>query len=181
VLEIIEVRGKFITLAGSLMSLYPEQREKADAALFAKTGKHWNELDPQGFYDTAVFNVFLDAYCDSSITGEGALITLGKKYFPTIKKLGGIPKDIDNELDLIIFSTHSFADDHKGPGIRPIKVIKAEEGNVILDIPDCGYDCRLGEGVYLGILGMYGIDNGTVEQVKCIKQGNPACEFYISW
>jgi hypothetical protein len=181
VLAMTEVRGKFITLAGSLMSLYPEQREIADKALYAKTGKHWNELDPEGFYEVAVYQVFLDAYCEASVTGEGALLTLGKNYFPTINKLGGIPEDIDNALDLIIFSTRSFADDHRGPGIRPIKVITADKGDVILDIPDCGYDCRLGEGVYLGILGMYGIDSGSVEQTKCIKQGSPSCEFHISW
>ncbi|RJP34689.1 MAG: hypothetical protein C4536_02510 [Actinobacteria bacterium] len=177
----IEVKGKFITLAGSLMSLYPEQRDKADAVLFRRTGKHWNELDPDSFYDTDVYKVFLDAYCEGSITGEKALITLGLNYFPTIKKLGGIPDGIKDELDLIIFSTRSFADDHKGPGIRPIRVIKAEDGDVVLDIPDCGYDCRLGEGVYLGILGMYGIDGGRVEQERCIRKGSSTCEFHITW
>ena len=176
----IEVKGKFITLAGSLMSLYPEQREKADAVLFRRTGKHWNELEPEGFYDTEIYKAFLDAYCGSSVTGEKALITLGMNYFPTIKKLGGIPDDIEDELDLIIFSTRSFAEDHKGPGIRAIKVIKADEGDVILDIPDCGYDCRLGEGVYTGILGMYGKD-GIVNQEKCIKNGSPSCVFHITW
>jgi hypothetical protein len=177
----MEVRGKFITLAGSLMSLYPEQREKADAALVTRTGKHWNELDPQGFYDTEIYKIFLDAYCEGSVTGEKALLTLGKNYFPTIQKLGGIPEDIDNPLDMIIFSTRSFADDHKGPGIRPIRVLKADEGDVVLEIPDCGYDCRLGEGVYLGILSMYGIENASVEQEKCLRKGNTTCQFHISW
>jgi len=177
----IEVKGKFITLAGSLMSLYPEQREKADAVLFRRTGKHWNELDPDGFYDTGIYKSFLDAYCEGSITGEKALITLGRNYFPTIKKLGGIPDNINDELDMIVFSTRSFAEDHKGSGIRPIKVMKARKGDVVLDIPDCGYDCRLGEGVYLGILSIYGIDNGLVVQERCIKKGNPTCEFHISW
>lgn len=81
---------------------------------------------------------------------------------------------------MIIFSTRSFADDHKGPGIKPIRVIKAVEGEVILDIPKCGYDCRLGEGLYQGILGMYGINTGKVEQHKCVLKGDPSCEFHIT-
>jgi hypothetical protein len=177
----IEVKGKFITLAGSLMSLYPQKREKADAVLFGRTGKHWNDLDPEGYYNTDIYKAFLDAYCEGSVTGEKALLTLGRNYFPTIKKLGGIPDDIKDELELIIFSTRSFAEDHRGPGIRPIRVIEATGGDVVLDIPDCGYDCRLGEGVYLGILSMYGIENGMVVQEKCIKRGDPSCEFHISW
>jgi hypothetical protein len=177
----IETKGKFLTLAGSLMSLYPEQREKADAILFSRTGKHWNELEPDGWYDTDIYQVFLDTYCRSSVSGDRAVFTLGKNYFPTIKKLGGVPDDINNALDLIIFSTGSFADDHRGPGIRPIKVIKAVEGDVVLDIPDCGYDCRLGEGVYLGILEMFDIKDGKVEQVKCVKNGDLSCEFHITW
>lgn len=78
----IEMRGKFITLAGSLMSLYPAQREKADAVLFTRAGKHWYELDPQGWYDTDVYQVFIDTYCESSVTGEKAIYTLGQNYFP---------------------------------------------------------------------------------------------------
>jgi len=177
----IETRGKFFTLAGSLMSLYPAQRDKADAVLFNRTGKHWHELDPDGWYDTDIYQVFIDTYCESSVTGERAIYTLGQNYFPTIKKLGGLPDDVDNALDMVIFSTQSFADDHKGPGIRPIRIIKAVDADVILDIPDCGYDCRLGEGVYQGILGMYGIKDGEVEQVKCVKKGDSSCEFHITW
>ena len=176
-----EIKGKFVTLAGSLMSLYPDARAKADEILFRRTGKHWDELEPEGWYDTDIYKVFLDTYCGSSITGEKALITLGKNYFPTIEKLGGIPSDIGNAMDMIIHSTRSFASDHRGPSIRPIKVVKAEEGDVVLDIPDCGYDCRLGEGVYLGILGMYGIGGGRVYQTRCIRNGDPSCEFHINW
>ncbi len=43
-----EVRGKFITLAGHLMSLFKEGLKSADDELYRKTGKHYNELDPEG-------------------------------------------------------------------------------------------------------------------------------------
>ena len=176
-----EVRGKFISLAGSLMSLYPEQRDKADAVLVERTGKHWNELDPMDWYEADEYKVFLDAYCEGSVTGEKALITLGKNIFPRKEKLGELPDDIESALDLIVYSTKSFTDDHRGAGIRPVNIIKASEGEVILGVPDHGYDCRVDEGVYLGILDMFDIEGGKVEQTRCKKRGDPSCEFHITW
>ncbi len=176
-----QVRGKFIRLAGGLMSLYPEQREKADDFLAGSTGKHWDELDPSEWFEADIYGVFLDTYCESSVTGEKALITLGRNIFPTKKKLGELPDDIDSALDLLVYSTKSFTDDHRGPGIRPVRIIKASDGEAMFDIPDHGYDCRVDEGVYLGILGMFGIEDGAVEQEKCKKRGDPSCRFRITW
>ncbi len=176
-----EVRGKFIKLVGALMSLYPAQREKADAVLLERTGKHWDELQPTDWYEADIYRVFLDTYCESSVTGQKALLTLGKNIFPTKKKLGELPDDIGSAIDLLIYSTKSFTDDHRGPGIRPVKIIKANERNVILDIPDHGYDCMVDEGVYLGILGMFDIESGQVEQTRCKKKGDSSCKFHITW
>ena len=76
-----EVRGKYITLAGSLMSLYPKQRTEANAVLFGETGKHYNELDTEGWYDTKWIKLFLDKYVEASLGGDNALITFGcRKY-----------------------------------------------------------------------------------------------------
>lgn len=47
------------------MSLYHQQREKADAVLFEKTGKHWNELEATEWYDANKYRLFLDTYCES--------------------------------------------------------------------------------------------------------------------
>jgi len=41
----IEIKGKFITLAASLMSIYKDSLEKVNKQLFEETGKHWDELD----------------------------------------------------------------------------------------------------------------------------------------
>ena len=38
-------KGKFINFVGGLMGLYKEQRDKADKALFAKSGKHFGEFE----------------------------------------------------------------------------------------------------------------------------------------
>jgi hypothetical protein len=180
-LEMQEVRGKFIRLAGSLMGPYPTQREKADAVLVRRTGKHWDELDPTEWFDADIYKVFLDTYCESSVTGQKALITLGRNVFPTKKKLGELPDHIRTALDLLIYSTMSFTDDHRGAGIRPVEVIEASEGEVVFDVPDHGYDCMVDEGVYIGIMEMFDIEGGKVEQRKCKKKGDPSCEFHITW
>ncbi len=57
-----EVKGRFITLTGTLMSPYPRQLDQANTLLMAKCGKLWNELDPDGWYDTSSWAVFMDAY-----------------------------------------------------------------------------------------------------------------------
>jgi hypothetical protein len=176
-----EIRGKFIRLAGSLMTLYPEQRDKADAFLYAATGKHWDNLEPDQWYDAEIYKVFLENYCSGSITGQKALLTLGRKIFPTKKKLGELPPDIKTPLEMLIYSTRSFTEDHGGDGIRPVRIIRAEERDVILDIPDHGYDCMVDEGVYIGILEMFGIEDRHIEQIKCKKKGDVSCRFRITW
>ena len=49
-------------------------------------------------------------------------------------------------MDLLIYSTKSFTDDRRGAGIRLVRIVKASEGEVILDIPDHG---RVDEGVIM--------------------------------
>ena len=50
-----------------------------------------------------------------------------------------------------------------------------------MEAPAPGYDCRLYEGVYLGILEMIGIRSGKVTQEKCQRKGDHTCEFHIKW
>ena len=173
-----QVKGKFIALTGTLMNLYKEDQQKANELLFKKTGKYFNELDPEGFYDTSIFDAFMHKYAEASITGEKALFTLGRQVFPLIKKTQGLPPDTDSALKLIVFSAKQFVHDHKG--LPPIKIITAKEGNVILRIPDTAYDCIMIEGVYMGILRMFGV-TGQVKQNNCVKKGGKFCELAISW
>jgi len=174
-----QVKGKFITIAGTLMSLYKEHRQKADHLLFKKTGKHYDELEPEGFYDVTLFDEFMHKYAEASITGKKALLTLGRQVFPLIKNTQGLPPNTDSALTLIRFSAKQFVHDHQG--LPPIKIIRATEGNVILHLPNIGYDCFMVEGVYLGILEMFGLKTGQIEHSKCVKKGDRICEFAITW
>ena len=81
-----KLKGKFITLAGSMMSLYKKEQTSADQTLYAITKQHWNELDPEGWYDTSTFNMFLEAYAKTSVAGVQSIVTLGKNIYPTVKR-----------------------------------------------------------------------------------------------
>ena len=171
-----EVKGKFITLAGSLMLMYPEALKFCDNILFKKTGKHWNELDQEGWYDTKIFGGFMNNYAKASPAGEGAIVTLGRNVYPTIRK-AGLPPEIKNALDLIIFEAQGFELNHRGNDVKPRKFIKKEDKHIIVQAPAPGYSQKLYEGVFLGILEMYGITTGKV----VMRKGAPEFEYEITW
>ena len=172
-----EMKGKFITLAGVLMSAYQQALESADKELVAMTGKTHKELDPEGWYDTKIFELFMAKYAEGSPTGEGALVTLGRMVYPTIKRTAGIPEKMTTPLQLILWEAEGFALNHRGNDVTPRKFIKKEEGCVIVQAPAPGYNQKLFEGVYLGILEMYGIKNGRVSMTR----GAPEFEYEIVW
>lgn len=172
-----DVKGKFITLAASLMSLYPKSREKADQELFQKTGNHWNELDPEGWYNTKLFNSFMEKYAEGSVTGEKAIVTLGRNVYPLIKRTAGLPPEIKTPLDLLLYEATGFSLNHRGRDVRPRRFIKKEEGHVIVRAPAPGYNQKLFDGVYLGILEMFGVRKGKVKMTK----GSPFFEYDIKW
>ncbi|MBN1591303.1 MAG: hypothetical protein JW888_17455 [Pirellulales bacterium] len=176
-----EVRGKFINLAGGLMSLYPEYLAVADRSLFLRIGKHWNELEPEGWYDTSLFELLMQAYAKASPTGEKALITLGRKVYPTIKKTVGLPDRLKTPLDFIKYEAEGFLANHRGPGVRPRRFIKVVDREVIVEAPAPGYSEKLYLGVFQGLLEMCGVKTGCVVQTKSREQGDSTAEFRITW
>ncbi|KUO78785.1 MAG: hypothetical protein APF81_26385 [Desulfosporosinus sp. BRH_c37] len=169
-----EVKGKFITLAGSLMAFYETQLKRADEELFKGTGKHWDKLDPEGWFNAKHFNSFMQSYAEGSPTKDMAIVTLGKKVYPTIKASGGIPPNLKTPLELIKFEAEGFLANHRGTDVKPRKFLLIEDKHVILKTSAPGYNLKLNEGVYLGILEMCGIRTGKVVQQK-------ADEFDIRW
>ncbi len=173
-----EVKGKFITLTGSFMSiLHKKPLKKADDELYQATGKRYNELDPEGWYDTKFFNLFMEEYSKGSLLGEEAIVMLGRKVYPTIKRSVGLPPEIKTPLDLVIFEAEGFELNHRGPDVKPRKFIKKEDKHVIVQAPAPGYNQKLYEGVFLGILEMFGIKSGKVVMTK----GEPEFEYEITW
>ncbi len=176
-----EIKGKFITLTASLMSMYKDALNSADQQLFEDTGKHWNELDPEGWYDTRHYRNFISAYAAASPAKENALVTLGKLVYPTIKKTVGFPKGLNTPIDFLEFESQGYQDSLRGPGIRPRKFVKKQDGHVIIQTKMPEQDCKILEGVYMGIMKLAGVTRGKIYQEKCIKQGDDCCEYHILW
>jgi hypothetical protein len=176
-----EVKGRFITLTGTLMALCPKQLDQADTMLVAKCGKHWDELDPEAWYDTRACGVFMDAYAKASVAGERALVALGRNIYPTIKKVRGLPPALQTPLELIKYEAEGFLADHRGADVKPRNFIKAVDHDVVVEAPAPGYNSRLYEGVFLGILEISGITTGQVEQTRSQEKGDVTSEFHIMW
>jgi hypothetical protein len=176
-----QIKGKFITLTAGLMSLYKDRLKEADAYLFSKTGKHWDELDPEGWYELEIYNRFLAIYSEASFAGERAMVTLGKSIYPAIKKRGGMPADLKTPISYIDFEARGFITNLRGPDIKPRKFVQKEEGSVIVQMDGRVRNCLVSEGVYQSILEMSGANDGHVEHKKCVKRGDETCEFHITW
>jgi hypothetical protein len=149
--------------------------------LVVKCGKHWNELDPEGWYDTISWGVFMDAYATASVSGDRALVTLGRNIYPAIKQAGGLPQALKTPLDLIKYEAQGFLTDHRGADVQPRKFIRAVDHDVVVEAPAPGYNSRLNEGVFLGILEICGVTTGKVEQTKSQEKGDATSEFHIMW
>lgn len=176
-----QVKGKFITLTGQLMSLYPDYLNLADSVIFSKLNKHWNQLDPEGWYDTSLFNLFMNTYAKASPCSDSAIVNVGKHVYPLIKRTAGLPSNLLTPLDYIKYEADGFLANHKGGDVVPRRIIKAVDRDVIIEACAPGYNSILYVGVYLGILTMCGIKTGKVEQTKSQEKGDKVSEFHITW
>lgn len=175
-----EIRGNIIQITGKLMAAHADARDKADEELFTAYGKHWDEIGVDDWVDTKMWNVFMTVYANSSVAKEEALILVGEQVYPTIKAAGQIPPEIDTPLKMLKFEGEGFKLYHRGEGVTPRKFLKEEEGEVIVEAPSPGYDCKVIEGVFRGILKIFDKE-GTVEQTKCVKKGDSTCVYEIKW
>ncbi|MEM7184651.1 MAG: hypothetical protein AAF518_27395 [Spirochaetota bacterium] len=178
-----EVKGKFITLSCSLLETKPKAKEAALAEVKARTGKEFNELEPEGWYDASVMQaVFQSIEANSStLLAKAAIKLIGEKVYPTIEQTVGLPQDFKTPLDFLKFEAEGFKQNHRGSDVIQRTIIKAEEGSVVINAPSPGYSCILIEGVFSGILKMAGINTGKVIQTKCVKEGHDTCEYHITW
>lgn len=177
----VEVKGKFISLAASFIKIYPKFYEKSDQLVFAKTGLLQDKLDPEGWYDIALYTHVMDCYVAASITKERALVTLGKAIYPTIQRTVGFPPGLETPMDFIEFEAKAYLENLRGPGIRPRKIIKLSDRYAIIRLRMDEQPCKVGEGVYHGMLDMTGHPNGTIEHRRCIKNGDLECEYHVKW
>ena len=138
-----QVKGRFITMVGMLMVVYKDARKEVDDLMFAKIGKHFNMLDPEGWYDTKWTQTFLDAYIKASPSKELAIVTFGRQIYPALKKANLLPPHLKTPLDYIKHEAETFISVHKGTDVIPRKFIKAVNKEIIVEAPTPGYNLKL--------------------------------------
>ncbi|MCP5500906.1 MAG: hypothetical protein H7A25_13445 [Leptospiraceae bacterium] len=173
-----EVKGKFITLACSILDTDKELKEKALWEVKKYTGLKYTELESEGWYDTKVFQaVFsvIEKKMDLALA-RATIKRIGLQVYPTIKNTVGLPEHLKKPLDYIKYEAEGFLDNHRGKDIQPRKILHAEDKNVVIIANSPGYSPVLIEGVFLGILTMCGV-HGRVS----MKTEGGDCIYYISW
>ena len=178
-----EVKGKFITLACDLIKSKPKAREAAIAAVSVMTGRDPYELEPEGFYDTKVFDAVFRAVEEHTegIHGWASIKVIGQLVYPTIEATVGLPDHLKTPADFVKFEAEGFLDNHRGSDVIPRKFLKVEENDIIVEAPSPGYNCILIEGVFDGILQMCRVKDGSVKQTQCVRRGDPTCVYHITW
>jgi hypothetical protein len=178
-----KLKGKFITLACSFLELNPEAKKEALDSIKRLTGVEWKQLTPEEWYDTSVietvFQVIEKHYGD--LMGWSAIKVIGRRIYPTIAKTVGFPVSLKTPLDWLRWEGKSFLDDHQGKDVVPRKFLTTDPEHVVVEAISPGYTCILIEGVYEGILEMCGIKQYKVIQTRCVKKGDPVCEYDITW
>lgn len=178
-----EILGKYITMACALLETKPQAKEAALQNVKKLTGKEYNELEPEGWYEAKIAESIYQAIRENttSIIADASIKLIGQKIFPTIEKTVGFPDHLNTPLDFVKYEAETFKKDHRGSDVKQRNIIESQDGKVIIEATPPGYDCMITEGVYMGILNMCGVKNKQVTQTKCIKKGDPGCEFLIKW
>jgi hypothetical protein len=167
-----KVKGKFIKMTGMLM--LKSEVALADEYLISEIGCGHKEIKEEDWYETKLMDKFFKICAENSIHKDEIYITIGKKVYPTIKMSVGLPPHLTTPLDYIKFEAEGFLMNHLGEDVSPRKFISAKEGEVVVEAKAPGYNSKLYEGVWLGILEMIGIRSG-----KVVNDGNDV--FTISW
>lgn len=178
-----EVKGKFITVACSLLSLSQEAKSEALKTIRDLTGVEWDNLTPEGWYDASVLQAVISStekHC-GTVTGQAIIKVMGKQIYPTIARTDGFPSTLETPLDWLKSEGQTFANDHRGSDVVPRKFLVTEPGHVVVEAVPAGYDCILTEGVFEGILDMCHVKPYQVIQKRCVKKGDTVCEYDITW
>ena len=124
-----------------------------------------DSIDPEDYYDITIWDHFLKLYANSHEDPKQAMIDLGKRIYPTIKRTTGFPENLVTPLDFVKFEADGYMATHRGENVIPREIKDEQENEITMYAPAPGYDERLYIGVWLGILEMIGINNGNVEEL----------------
>jgi len=163
----VEIQGKFITLAGMLLADKPEVLATINEFIEEETGCTHLELDPNDYYDIEIWIKLLQHYRNSFDDHDQSLVDLGKRFYPTMKRTG----DIDiinskNPLDYLRDEINKSDEMIKGAnGALQKKIIEENDNEVIMLAPSINTGSFLHIGVWLGLFEMLDIKTGGVEDL----------------
>ena len=179
-----EVKGKFITLACTLLETKPEAKQAALDAVTEMTGRNYDQLDPEGWYDTMVFDAVFRAIEEHSspALAWAAIRLIGAGVYPLIERTAGLPTHLKTPLDFIKYEAEGFELNHRGDGVQPRKFVKADTG-----------DTRESPGIYVTrqllreraevvVSDPQALDNAKIDladvadQVEFVRDPYEACE-----
>jgi hypothetical protein len=161
----VEIKGKYITLAGMLISDNHDLLNKANDYLQTQTGYlHW-ELPSEEFFDIVHLNEFLKLYSSVYTNPGEALKYFGKRIIPTIKRTTGIPSDIKSVLDYLNFEASDFINNYRGEDVIPRRITTQHEGEFTVYSPSPGYEPVITTGIYLGIFEMTNIKTARIKEL----------------
>lgn len=168
-----KVKGKFIKLTGNLM--LAAEIQEANKYLVNELGLTHLQLKDEEWYDTKIFDRFMSICAENSLAKDGIYLMIGKRVYPVIQRTVGLPPHLKTPLDFVLFEAEGFLLNHQGEDVVPRKIMKSEEGEVVIEAKAPGYNSKLYEGVFLGILEMC----GKKETAKVENLGDDV--FKITW
>jgi len=138
---------------------------RANKYLVETVGVEHKDIEDEAWYECEVFNRFKDIAIENSISGQRLYYLIGTRVYPTIKESAGMPPHLVTPLDFIKFEAEGYLLNHLGDEIKPREIIKAIDGEVLMEASTPGYNPDFMRGVYAGILKMCGVENFNVEYV----------------
>lgn len=169
-------------MCGELMEiLYPKALETINSTLIRYTGKAWNKLDPNEFYDIRLFSECLQSYSSATKMGTKAISVFGRHFYPTIQSTYGIPPQIKTITDHLKYESEMFIKTHQGVNVEPRKITAKSEKEIQVLTKSVGYDPILFQGVFIGVFQTIGIRSVVVTHTKRQVSYNDYNEFKITW
>lgn len=175
-----ELRGKFISVVCKLLETKPEVKAAVLDYVLKQTGKPCDQIDSEGWYPVEVFAGACRVVEEKTtpILARAALKAMGTKIYPAIKATVGLPPHLKTPSDFLRFEAEGYLVSYRGPSVHPREVIKDEPNAYSLqaDMPQ-GVPIPLMEGVFLGILQIAGVYNGSVR----VEEKNGHVYYHITW
>lgn len=158
-----QVKGKFIKMVAYFM--LSNELQAANQYLQGQLGITHAELVDEDWYEVSIFDEFMKTCEQKSVFKDQIYVNIGKRVYPTIKRTIGLPEELDGPQSFILYEADGFLQNHKGDDVVPRRIIRSSPREVVIEAKAPGYNGKLYEGVWLGILEMCGVGTGQVDQL----------------